>query len=586
MINMIGNTDRPIINKSEDVFGINQYIKGLSRFICDCDTPMTVAIQGDWGSGKTSFMNMIRQETNNDVVDIWFNTWQFSQFNLGDSLSITLLSSLLDRLDADIEVKQHIKKFIKGVSAVGSAVATKLTDADTVDAFLNGLGENGAIESISKLKENFQKCVDATLEKRKKEKLVIFVDDLDRLSPERAVEILEVLKLFLDCEHCVFVLAIDYDVVCRGISQKYGEDFDKKKGKSFFDKIIQVPFKMPITNYDIKKYIVSALNEMKFSIKKPEVYVNLISRSIGYNPRGLKRIFNAFLLLKMIYTDVALDTPQKQTMLFAVLCLQLSYENLYNYFVINENGTINAELLNTLSVQDGKGTENFYEIAMDLEPEADSEELKSFIEAFCNAIKNVDNVITDMEIDLLEEIFQISGTTSASLPFTTTGNGKEGKGIRHGNTFDNDYSLHSIAEHLEQTNAPTGWNGCELDSYQLFGNNFQASNFTQLVLDVLAQLYKRDEKRFREVMEEKEKYKLRRLFYVDRPNAPKSAPRPLPGATDIIIETKSNYDDKVRSLRKMFEALKIDCGELKLNIKLAHRTDVIPAENAGLSHRP
>lgn len=112
-----------------------------------------------------------------------------------------------------------------------------LTDADTVDAFLNGLGENGVIESISKLKENFQKCVDATLEKRKKKKLVIFVDDLERLSPERAVEILEVLKLFLDCEHCVFILAIDYDVVCRGISQKYGEDFDKKKGKVFLMKL-------------------------------------------------------------------------------------------------------------------------------------------------------------------------------------------------------------------------------------------------------------------------------------------------------------------------------------------------------------
>lgn len=568
---MIGNTDRPIKNKTEDILAINQYIEGLSSFICECDTPMTVAIQGDWGSGKTSFMYLIQEEIKENVVNIWFNTWQFSQFNLSDNLPITLLSCLLEQLTVDTEEKQHIKKFFKVVSTVGNAVAVKVTDADTVNALLNGLGEKNVIESISNLKVNFQKCVNATLNHEKKNKLVIFVDDLDRLPPERAVEILEVLKLFLDCEHCVFVLAIDYDVVCRGISQKYGGDFDKKKGKSFFDKIIQVPFKMPVTNYDIKKYIASALDEMGFYSNNSDVYVNVIAKSIGYNPRGLKRIFNAFLLLNKIYRDVKLDTSQKQTMLFAVLCLQLSYENLYNYFVINENGVINEELLNALLNGNEDITESFYEIAMDLEPEANIEELKDFIEAFCKAIKSADNIITDKEIDLLERILQISGTTSASLPLTTVGNGKEGKGVRYSNTFDKDFSLHSLDENLEQTNAPTGWNGCELEGYQLFGVSYKTSNFTKLVLDVLVELYKKDEQKFRNIIEHKDEYKLRRLFYEERPNAPKSAPRKLPGIEDIIIETKSSYDDKVKSLRKMFNAMGYKCSDLKLNIKLAHR---------------
>lgn len=51
---------------------------------------------------------------------------------------------------------------------------------------------------------------------------MIFVDDLDRLVPSKAVELLEVLKLFLDCKQCVFVLAIDYEVVIRGAIKKYG----------------------------------------------------------------------------------------------------------------------------------------------------------------------------------------------------------------------------------------------------------------------------------------------------------------------------------------------------------------------------
>lgn len=73
-------------------------------------------------------------------------------------------------------------------------------------------------------------------------------------------------------------------------------------------------------------------------------------------------------------------------------------------------------------------------------------------------------------------------------------------------------------------------------------------------------------------MEKKEKYKLSRLFYESRPNAPTSAPKQLPGTTDIIIETKNSYNDKVKFLRKMFETMEIGVDELKLNIKLAHRT--------------
>ncbi len=74
-------------------------------------------------------------------------------------------------------------------------------------------------------------------------RVVVFVDDLDRLQPQKAVEVLETMKIFLDCERCVFVLAVDYDVVARGVKAKYGDTLSDEKGKSFFDKIIQLPFK-------------------------------------------------------------------------------------------------------------------------------------------------------------------------------------------------------------------------------------------------------------------------------------------------------------------------------------------------------
>ena len=57
---MNGFTDKPIESLGFDIFKIEQYITGLCSFITDCNTPMTIAIQGDWGSGKTSMMQMIR----------------------------------------------------------------------------------------------------------------------------------------------------------------------------------------------------------------------------------------------------------------------------------------------------------------------------------------------------------------------------------------------------------------------------------------------------------------------------------------------------------------------------------------------
>ena len=85
------------------------------------------------------------------------------------------------------------------------------------------------------------------------------------------------LKLFLDCDNCVFVLAIDYAVVSQGVKQKYGELIGEEKGKSFFDKIIQVPFKMPVAQYDVKNYVTASLQALGIAVSdvEAEAYVKL-----------------------------------------------------------------------------------------------------------------------------------------------------------------------------------------------------------------------------------------------------------------------------------------------------------------------
>lgn len=80
----LGLTDLPAEN---DVFDIDLYRDSMARFIENCKTPMTISIQGTWGTGKTTFMKMVKAKLENSKF-IEFNTWQFSQFDMDSDLSL------------------------------------------------------------------------------------------------------------------------------------------------------------------------------------------------------------------------------------------------------------------------------------------------------------------------------------------------------------------------------------------------------------------------------------------------------------------------------------------------------------------
>ena len=227
---MLGNTDKPIERQKDDTFGIERYVNGLSTFILNSDTPMTISIQGDWGSGKTSMMNMIQEKISRDTYTIWFNTWQFSQFELQNELTLSMLYYLLSQLDYDSEGLKKIVTALGGAMRLATGFAAEKVlggaAAGEILSNMNSASRDYPTE-IRKLKSKFQELINDKLAKTKKDRVVIFIDDLDRLQPQKAVELLEVLKVFLDCENCVYVLAVDYEIVTQGIKEKFGDDFSQ-----------------------------------------------------------------------------------------------------------------------------------------------------------------------------------------------------------------------------------------------------------------------------------------------------------------------------------------------------------------------
>lgn len=93
----MGYPDRPVASITEDLFNVEVYVNALCSFIRSCETPMTVSIQGD-------------------VWPIWFNTWQFSQFDMGNSLAFSMMDVLLKGLDCDKDVR---KKILNGLIGFG-----------------------------------------------------------------------------------------------------------------------------------------------------------------------------------------------------------------------------------------------------------------------------------------------------------------------------------------------------------------------------------------------------------------------------------------------------------------------------------
>ena len=419
---MFGNTDKPVENIANDTFGISRYINGLCTFILHCETPMTISIQGDWGSGKTSMMNMVRAKLNeSNMHTIWFNTWQFSQFQMQDNLAISMLGSLLSELDCD---KKKVKDLLGTLGNASRTALKILADnvaggvvADKLGEIM-GAPEVDSAEKIKEIKNDFQNAINKKLNSLNKEKAVIFIDDLDRLQPAKSVELLEVLKVFLDCEKCVFVLAVDYSVVTQGIKQKFGDSVDEEKGKSFFDKIIQLPFKMPVAQYDISNYISDALKEMGIAYDEKSVkqYVGLIETSIGCNPRSIKRLFNTYMLLDIISQEssYSANDSKRRMILFAIICMQMEFDELYN-FIVSSKDTLSNDLFCQLSDYTLINNDENLKEEISIYDDDEIMRISLFMKKFVDAIQiDDDENISDEEIDNLRNILHFSTITSVS----------------------------------------------------------------------------------------------------------------------------------------------------------------------------
>jgi hypothetical protein len=327
----------------------------LSNFIKASDTPLTVGLQGEWGTGKTSMLYMLLEHFKNEnIATSWVNTWEYSMFRSPGETTPAILKGMLTNLKLSCESegkwtieeksKDSVKKVFKFLGNVANQVISNQTGVDIKGATANEDASREQAE-IAEIKKEIALIITKLIEDTNNEyqKVVFLVDDLDRIPPEQAVEVLESLKNLFDVPYCVFVLAIDYDVVVKGLESKFGKktEENEREFRSFFDKIIQVPFSMPTGTYDMGNLLSEKLISLNIEIPDDliDTYSNVVKYTIGYNPRSLKRYINSFSLLRSLRnsdfeedaSDFGDNAPDSEDdlILFAMIGVQISYPKIF-----------------------------------------------------------------------------------------------------------------------------------------------------------------------------------------------------------------------------------------------------------------
>jgi predicted KAP-like P-loop ATPase len=256
------STDKPIVDKQLDAFQRFSFSKRIAETIIERKNKdsLVFGIFGVWGEGKSSVLNFINEELkgHDEVMTLVFNPWRYGD---EDSLIKNFLKKVSEILGQELSTnKEKFARFVGKYGSVGSIIGVDL----------GVIGKNLADVDLEDLKNR----VDDFISESGK-RLVIFIDDIDRLDKQEIYSLFRLVKLTADFKRTTYILSFDQDMVASAIGERFGSG-DKKAGENFLEKIIQVPLTIPKAQPDaLKKFcfqlIDNASNNCKLDLTKPEV---------------------------------------------------------------------------------------------------------------------------------------------------------------------------------------------------------------------------------------------------------------------------------------------------------------------------
>ena len=299
------------VETTQDLLNFQVVADTAAQMIKDVNgQPVSIGVSGSWGVGKSSLVKMIgeslgKSDSNKKYIFINFNAWLYQGY---EDARMALLQKVADKIMEESEIRQtcieKAKDFLKRINWLRTAkflvpVATGIIAggaiAGPIGSFLgavNGLfSQSGTLsseelyrvkEAYDKVAPDFQKLLNEKEEKSVPKEiealrslfqellekldltLIVLVDDLDRCLPHTAISTLEAMRLLLLVPQTAFIIAADEQMIRNAVRSHFGNiDLSDELVTSYFDKLIQIPLKVPrLGANEVKGYLILLLADL------------------------------------------------------------------------------------------------------------------------------------------------------------------------------------------------------------------------------------------------------------------------------------------------------------------------------------
>ena len=236
------SADRPSTDPEGDLFGHAPFARNLADSICRYPggDGLVLALYGPWGSGKSTVLNYVKHyldqkpEQERHVV-VEFNPWWFSgQENLARAFLGQLQAVLPARSQKFEKLGDQLGEFAIGIGC--------MIDLSGMTGGAAGNLGNQVSEVIKQKPKDVPalKAGISEILRKAKKRILVVIDDIDRLTPEETSQLFTVIKALADFPNVVYLLALDRKAAVQAIKKQSG-----LPGKRYLEKIIQVPFELP-----------------------------------------------------------------------------------------------------------------------------------------------------------------------------------------------------------------------------------------------------------------------------------------------------------------------------------------------------
>lgn len=264
--------------------------------------PLTIGLFGNWGSGKSTLLNLIEEQSatqvDKKIAVVKINAWMFEGY---EDAKTALMEAILQSIEENqtffegstgrikslmarvnwmgvgkTALKQGVPWAITGMTGLPPFImlpnATDFESPEKVqeqieksrkftDEYIKSNPKENVVENIRGFREDFNTLI----KESSVDNLVILIDDLDRCNPDRIVETLEAIKLFLSVPRTTFIIAMDENIVSYSIKRKYPQLDNEGVDVSvdYIEKIVQLPIRIAeLAESDVKNYMLLLVAEM------------------------------------------------------------------------------------------------------------------------------------------------------------------------------------------------------------------------------------------------------------------------------------------------------------------------------------